>query len=359
MDLCGFPKTAYWLHRAQWVDDRPLLDLAPHWNWAGREGEPITVMAMTNVERVALFLNGRPLGEKAVDRFEMPRWQVPWASGRLEAVGYLGGRRVAHALVETTGAPVALRLTPDRTVMAGDGEDAQPVTVDAVDARGRHVPTAQLPVRLAISGGTIIGLGNGDPNSHEPEKGDSRKLFNGLAQVIVRADSGAGPLRLTAQAEDLRTGQVSIARVATTPRAQVAPTPSVQTLEGWRQSPASPDKPDPMRKPIDSDMNSWLWLGTGQIEAAQGEGNWISLRATFVARRRVQANGGILRFGGIVGRAEIWLDGRKVAEKPDFTEASLDVAVPASSEEHVVTLLVESRPGLIGGLSQPATVGAR
>ena len=359
MDLCGFPKTAYWLHRAQWVDDRPLLDLAPHWNWAGREGEPITVMAMTNVERVALFLNGRPLGEKAVDRFEMPRWQVPWAPGRLEAVGYRGGRRVAHALVETTSAPVALRLTPDRTVMAGDGEDAQPVTVDAVDARGRHVPTAQLPVRLAISGGTIIGLGNGDPNSHEPEKGDSRKLFNGLAKVIVRADSGAGPLRLTAQAEDLRTGQVSIARVATTPRAQVAPTPSVQTLEGWRQSPASPDKPDPMRKPIDSDMNSWLWLGTGQIEAAQGEGNWISLRATFVARRRVQANGGILRFGGIVGRAEIWLDGRKVAEKLGFVEAPLDVTVPAGSEEHVVTLLVESRPGLIGGLSQPATVGAR
>ncbi|WP_427967904.1 beta-galactosidase GalA [Altererythrobacter sp.] len=359
MDLCGFPKTAYWLHRAQWIDDRPLLDLAPHWNWAGREGELITVMAMTNVERVALFLNGRPMGDKSVDRFEMPRWQVPWEPGRLEAVGYRAGHEVARALVETTGAPVALRLTPDRIVMAGDGEDAQPITVDAIDARGRHVPTAQLPVNFKISGGEIIGLGNGNPNSHEPEKGDSRKLFNGLAQLIVRADPGAGPLRITAQAEELKPGQSTIRRLAASPRAQVPPTPSVQILEGWRQSPASRDKPDPMRKPVDSDMNSWLWLGTGQIEAAQGEGNWISLRATFVARRHVQTNGGTLRFGGIVGRAEIWLDGRKVAAKPEFAEAPLELALPAGEEEHVVTLLVESRPGLVGGLSRPATVGAR
>lgn len=358
MDLCGFPKTAFWLHRAQWVDDRPLLDLAPHWNWAGREGQPITVMALTNVERVALFLNGKPLGEKAVDRFEMPRWSVPWAPGRLEAVGYRAGRQVARTVVETTGAPVALRLTPDRTVMAGDGEDAQPITVDAIDARGRHVPTTQFPVTFAISGGTIIGLGNGDPNSHEPEKGNVRKLFNGLAQVIIRADPGSGPLRLTAQAPGLSTGQVTIGRLTASPRPQVLPTQSVQIIEGWRQSPASPDKPDPMRKPADSDMNSWLWLGTGQIEKAQGEGNWISLRATFVARRRVQANGGRLRFGGIIGRAEVWLDGRKAAVKPDFDEAPLELVVPAGSGEHVVTLLVESRPGQTAGLSRPAMVSA-
>ena len=54
MDMCGFPKTAFWLHRAQWVDDRPLIDIVPHWNWPGREGQPVTVMVLTNVERVQL-----------------------------------------------------------------------------------------------------------------------------------------------------------------------------------------------------------------------------------------------------------------------------------------------------------------
>lgn len=33
MDLCGFPKMAYYLHQAQWIEDKPILELVPHWNW--------------------------------------------------------------------------------------------------------------------------------------------------------------------------------------------------------------------------------------------------------------------------------------------------------------------------------------
>src|SRR6185295_5926119 len=40
MDLCGFAKTAFWLHRAQWVklEEQPVVKIAPHWNWPGEEG---------------------------------------------------------------------------------------------------------------------------------------------------------------------------------------------------------------------------------------------------------------------------------------------------------------------------------
>lgn len=64
MDTCGFAKTAFYIHQAEWIKDRPILAIAPHWNWAGREGETISVVAMTNTEEVALFLNGEPLGRK-------------------------------------------------------------------------------------------------------------------------------------------------------------------------------------------------------------------------------------------------------------------------------------------------------
>jgi beta-galactosidase len=206
MDLCGFPKAAFFIHEAQWVKDRPVLHLIPHWNWPGREGQPIRVMAMANTETVALYLNGRVVGEpQKVDPFEMNEWRVPYAPGRLEAVGSVGGRVVARAVVETTGAPVALRLTPDRGALAGDGRDAAPVTVEALDARGRPVPTANLPVGFEIVGGRIIGLGNGDANSHEPEKGAARSLYNGLAQVIVQGEAGSsGVLTLRASAPGLR-----------------------------------------------------------------------------------------------------------------------------------------------------------
>ena len=356
MDLCGFPKTAFLLHRAQWVDDRPLIDIVPHWNWAGREGQKITVMVPTNAERVRLVLNGRLIGEQMVDRYVMPRWEVPYAPGRLEAIGFRGGREVARAVVETTGAPIALRLTPDRLAMAGDGEDAQPITVDAVDAKGRHVATANLPVTFSVAGGTIIGLGNGDPNSHEPEKGNSRRLFNGLAQVIVRTQPGAGPLTVTASSEGLRSASAVLHRLAATPRAQVPATASVQILEGWRQSPPSHDKPDPNLKPAGTDMNSWLWLAPGEMSKAQDEAGWVVLRTSFVPRRRAQGRGGTLEFRGIVGRAEIWLDGKRVAEKPGYDEAALEVPLPPGNAERALTLLVQNEPGKPGGLSKPAFV---
>jgi len=155
MDLCGFEKAAFYIHQAQWVKDRPVLHLIPHWNWPGQEGKPIRVVAMANTETVALMLNGKLIGEQKVDPYEMNEWRVPYAPGRLEAVGKTGGKVVAHAVVETTGAPVALRLTPDRTALAGDGRDAAPVTVEALDARGRPVPTANLPVGFEIAGGLV------------------------------------------------------------------------------------------------------------------------------------------------------------------------------------------------------------
>jgi len=212
MDLCGFPKTAFYIHQAQWIEDKPILTLAPHWNWPGQEGKPIEVMALTNCDSVALRLNGKPLGEKPVDKFDMVQWSVPFAPGKLEAIGKKDNKEVAHFTVETTGSPAALRLTPDRNQMSGDGCDAMPITVEATDSDGRSVPTADNMVEFEITGpGTIIGVGNGDPNCHEPEKGNRRSLFNGLAQVIVQTQrAAAGSIILRAKADGLKLAEATI-----------------------------------------------------------------------------------------------------------------------------------------------------
>ena len=142
MDTCGFPKAAYYLHQAAWIENRPVLQIVPHWNWSGREGKPVKVMVMSNVEKVELLLNGKSLGEKSVDKLVGAEWEVPYAPGKLEAVARKDGREIIRSAVETTGVPVALKLVPDRESLAGDGADALPVTVCAVDAQGREVPTA-------------------------------------------------------------------------------------------------------------------------------------------------------------------------------------------------------------------------
>jgi beta-galactosidase len=78
LDLCGFPKSAYFMRQALWIESRPILHLIPHWNWPGRENEPVKVMALTNADAVALSLNGKLLGEKMVDEFEMATWLLPY-----------------------------------------------------------------------------------------------------------------------------------------------------------------------------------------------------------------------------------------------------------------------------------------
>jgi beta-galactosidase len=212
MDINGFPKTAYYIRQVQWIKDRPLVHVAPHWNWPGKEGQPIRVMVMANTERVKLLLNGRELGEQASDSIRMNEFQVAYEPGMLEAVGYEAGREVARARVETTGPAVALQLVPDRAWLAGDGRDAMPITVRAVDAQGREVPAADDEVHFEVSGaGRSLGHGNGDPNSHEDEKGPTRRLFHGLAQLIVQSDwDSEGRLKVRATAAGLKPATLPI-----------------------------------------------------------------------------------------------------------------------------------------------------
>lgn len=214
MDLCGLPKSAFWIHQAQWRNDIPVLHLTPHWNWhADSIGKKIKVMAFSNVDSIALYLNGKRIEGQKANKYEMNTWYIPYYPGKLEAAGYNVQKKIiARFTVETTGIPYALQLIPYRSVLKNDGWDATPITVQVVDKKGRPVPTANNMVSFEVTdGAAIIGVGNGDPLSHEPEKGNQRSLFNGLAQLIIQSREGAkGPIRITAQAEGLEPATISL-----------------------------------------------------------------------------------------------------------------------------------------------------
>jgi beta-galactosidase len=169
LDTCGFPKDGFYYLKAWWSPE-PVLHLFPHWNWPGREGQPIEVTAHTNCEEVELFLNDQSLGRKSVAKNSHLTWTVPYAPGTLTAHGYRGGKEVLVQSVKTTGAPAALSLTPDRAQVAADGRDVSVVTVDVRDRDRLLVPTAGNRVTFAVRGpGRIIGVGNGDPSCLEPD----------------------------------------------------------------------------------------------------------------------------------------------------------------------------------------------
>jgi beta-galactosidase len=216
LDTCGFPKDLFWYYKSWWTPE-PVLHILPHWNWKGKEGRPVSVWVYTNMEEVRLKLNGKDLGLKKVPKLGHVEWLVPYKPGRLETIGYRNGKLAGRAVVETTGEPSRLALTADRTVISADGGDVSIISVGALDSKGRPVPEAADDVAFDLEGpGRIIGVGNGDPSSHEPdafiEKGARwhRRLFNGLAQVIVRSGGTPGTIVLKATAPGVDSATLTI-----------------------------------------------------------------------------------------------------------------------------------------------------
>jgi beta-galactosidase len=233
IDTCGFKKDGFYFYQSQWTG-KPVLHLFPHWNWKGKEGQFIPVTCYTNCDTVELFINGKSVGLKgyAFPRYGMegrygnygararvPRttndlhleWDVPYEPGTLKAVGTKDGKVVSTVELSTTGEPSAVRLTVDRAEIAADRRDVAHITVEILDAQGRVVPTADPEVAFVVEGeGRLIGLDNGDMQSHEDYKATRRKAFNGMCLGIVQSTAKSGRIRVTANSPGLQPGNLTI-----------------------------------------------------------------------------------------------------------------------------------------------------
>lgn len=106
-------------------------------------------------------------------------------------------------------------LTPDRKEINADGEDICVMNVSVLDDKGREIPDAMNQLKFDVQGAAaIIGVGNGDPSSHEADKCMDgkwqRKLFNGKCQVIVQSNGGNAGFRLNASGEGLIPANIDI-----------------------------------------------------------------------------------------------------------------------------------------------------
>ncbi len=235
MDMCGFPKNIYYYYQSWWTD-KDVLHISPHWNQpAGKagakakEGEPVDVWVNSNADNVELFLNGKSLGKKDMPRNSHLQWNVNYEPGILSAVAYKNGKRLT-ASVETTGNAAEVVITPYKTTLLADGKDATVINVKVVDRQGREVPDANNPVSFTISGDAkIIGVGNGNPSSHEPDKYFDnrwqRMLFNGKCQLIVQAGKKPDFIHIEAASEGLGTASTDIVTVDASLENIVTPAP--------------------------------------------------------------------------------------------------------------------------------------
>lgn len=204
MDLAGFPKPIYYYWKAAW-EQKPLVYIFPDWNLPKSDlGKSILVRAFSNCDRVELRLNGKSLGIQEMPRNLYLDWHVPYAPGSLTAIGYKQGKAVARYTVQAAGAPATLRLVAQIPHLAANGEDVAPIAVEILDANGRVVSDADNMIEFSVSGaGTLAGVANGDPASHETNMASQRKAFRGLAMVLVRATDHPGAITVQAHARGL------------------------------------------------------------------------------------------------------------------------------------------------------------
>lgn len=276
MDMCGFPKNIFYYYKSWWTDE-DVLHISPHWNWKGHEGQPIPVWVNTNADDVELFLNGRSLGKKSMPRNGHLEWTVAYSPGTLSAVAYKKGRKL-NAAVETTGAPREIVVTPYKTTMRADGSEATVVNISVVDRQGREVPDADNLIRFHVTGDLrIIGVGNGDPSSHEPDKPGfgasitdpnapsgpdtvaARHLFNGHCQVILQSGLHPGMTHFEATGDSLYPGSTDISLVIPGPAHAVTswhpPTASARAVHPANDQNAPPASHRPITRMLGADIS--------------------------------------------------------------------------------------------------------
>jgi beta-galactosidase len=235
LDLTGNPKAPYYYQHVVWRE-LPLSmlvhvpipegkkeiqspwgfpDELKSWNWEGHEGETLQVHVYTRCEKVRLELNGKVIGEQAVNESQSitATFEVPYEPGTLTARCYEDGNETASETIKTTGRPSAIRLIADRSAIHADRNDLSYVTVEIVDAGGNLVPDADgIEVHFEISGNAgIAGVGNGYHSDVSSFQQPVKKSWRGRCLAIVRPlGNEPGRATLAASAEGVQGSTIEI-----------------------------------------------------------------------------------------------------------------------------------------------------
>ena len=216
VDTCGFPKDIYFMYQSMW-DSRPMIHMLPHWT---HESGNIDVWLYSNCASVELFLNGVSLGKKALSQRGTKNqyaYTVAYAAGTIVANGYdASGNLIAQDIQYTAGMPAKLALSSDKTAVSTASDDLVYITCDVLDKNGTLCPSADNSVTFTVVGGTIIGTDNGHGANVEKLSGSRHSAFSGKCLCVVKHDGASGAMKITATANGLTAGTISVTKGETT-----------------------------------------------------------------------------------------------------------------------------------------------
>ena len=234
LDLIGNPKTPYYYQHVVWRENKVEMfvhkpipagkkeitslwgfpDELKSWNWPGHEGEKMQVHVYTRSKLVKLELNGKPVGEQAVDdnKTITASFEVPYEPGTLTARCFDDSMETASETIKTVGKPAAIRLKADRSAIKADRNDLSYIMVEITDAEGNIVPYANdVLVNFEVIGnGEIAGVGSGSPTDMSSFQQPRKKTWQGRCLAILRPKGEPGKITLNAKADGLQESSVEI-----------------------------------------------------------------------------------------------------------------------------------------------------
>ena len=193
------------------------------WTPRNLEAHDENVEIYSNCDEVELFLNGKSLGAKLINKDASPRvWKVAFVPGTLRALARNDGKEVAVDELRTAGKAAKIILTVDKKKLAGGWDEVAFVRAAVVDENGVVVPRAKDLIRFKLSGpGVIAAVDNGDNASGEPFQASERSAYQGVCFAMVKQVGPVGAkmarvapkIVVTATAAGLQDGKVEIGLV--------------------------------------------------------------------------------------------------------------------------------------------------
>ena len=139
-------------------------------------------------------------------------WDVPSGAKEIIAIGRdLAGKEIARQVIRPVGPAAALSVCADKTVIRADGRSVAQLEITLLDANGSIVPDQDVPVRLTIENGELLGMDNGLANDRSLYRSGERTTYRGLAFAVIRAPREKGSIRVKAETEGLSPVTVEIA----------------------------------------------------------------------------------------------------------------------------------------------------
>ncbi|MFI3238452.1 MAG: glycoside hydrolase family 2 TIM barrel-domain containing protein [Lachnospiraceae bacterium] len=244
LDTAGFKKPSFYMFKALWQDtpsvyittqtladsiydlqedgslkDKPgkewqtrlwiWHDVKESWNYTAEEATVVEVYS--NCESVTLYLNDEAISTKYLVDFEdhIYKWQIPYAAGKLTAVGTKDGATTTYSIHTVTEVANAV-LTGDKSEMTCSSDEVVHVEADLVDAAGNFVKCAESEVTFIIEGDArLYGTDNGDPSYVGDHKALSLTTNNGKALLII-GGVAPGVIKVSAEVAGQKTNLIEV-----------------------------------------------------------------------------------------------------------------------------------------------------